>query len=135
LSNGVGQLSFVVPSDAPLGAQSLTVTCSSGATNNTFNVLVTDTPAPVVTDLLHSSIASGDTLVIEGSNLDQVSRVVAVSLDHSKTAGCFIDSNASTADSISCAFDSIDLGDYSVVVESNCGYAANSPVLSIVPPV
>jgi len=129
--DGGGQLSFVVPADAPLGAQSITVTCSSGAATDPFKVLVTDTPAPVVTGLELSMIFEGDTLVIQGSNLGQVTRVVAVPVGAGQTTDCIVDSGASTADSISCAFNG-PAGDYTVLVEqSDCGFAVNTPALTV----
>jgi hypothetical protein len=133
-SDGGGQLSFVVPADAPLGAQSVKVTCSSGQATNSFQVVVTDTPAPVVTGLDSSFIFGGDTLVINGSNLGQVSRVVAVPVGAGQAADCAVDSAASTASSISCVLDALD-GDYTVVVEqSDCGFAVNTPVVTVATP-
>jgi len=129
--DGGGQLSFVVPADAPLGAQSVTVTCSSGQATNAFQVLVTDTPAPVVTGLESSLIFVGDTLVIQGSDLGQVTRVVAVPVGAGQATDCIVDSAASTADSISCVFNGA-AGDYTVVVEQpDCGFAVNTPALTV----
>jgi hypothetical protein len=129
--DGGGQLSFVVPADAPLGAQAVTVTCSSGKATNPFQVLVTDTPAPVVTGLQSSLIFVGDTLVIQGSDLGQVTRVVLVPVGAGQTSDCIVDSAASTVDSISCVFNGA-AGDYTVVVEqSDCGLAVNTPALTV----
>jgi hypothetical protein len=131
--DGGGKISFVVPDDAPFGDQNITATCSSGDVTNSIGLSVSEDTLPVVTDLANSTMYSSDTLVIDGSHLDQVSRVRAVSVDDSSyERECAIDGPDSTADSISCSFDGVAAGDYYILVEQdNCGSAVNLPVLTI----
>jgi hypothetical protein len=128
---GGGKVSLVVPDDAPSGPQSISATCSSGATSNALAIDVSDTLLPVVTGLASSTISASDTLVIEGMNLAQVTRVQVRPVDGTGNRDCFIGGD-STDTSISCAFDGVDVGDYYVFVEeSECGFAVNMPTLTI----
>jgi hypothetical protein len=121
--------SFQVPGDAPLGEQSITATCSSGVATNTVDLNVVNTPLPALHSLEQTLIYSGDTVIINGSNFDPASdRLTAVSVtDPSNTSECFIDTTASASDSISCGFDGISAGTYTIVLQqSDCGYVTNN---------
>ena len=128
-----GNLALTVPSDAPIGAQSISATCTDGAVQNTFDIIVSEAAPPVVTELESSLIFSNSTLTIDGSNLSGVDSVTAVSADGTNSdAPCAIQ-DSSTDTSIDCTFDSgIDVGDYFVVVQqSQCGAATNQPGFTI----
>jgi hypothetical protein len=125
-----------MPADAPLGAQSITATCSDGPATNTIDLVVTDTAVPVVTELSPVSIFenSNQTLTLTGEHLDQLSGVIAVPDDGSNTtAQCFI-SSETTSTSLSCNFDGIAPGSYKLVAfENNCGSPVNWPSLTVTP--
>ncbi len=134
--DGGGLVSFVVPSDAPAGNQSVSLVCSAGAVSGNINLNVTDTLPPVVTGLANSLIYNGNGLEIDGSNLSGVTNVTAVSTGNpNDTADCIIDSEDSTDSIILCGFDgSISNRDYYIVVEQDdCGAAVNAPSLTILP--
>jgi hypothetical protein len=126
---------LTVPDNAPLGAQSITATCTSSVTN-TIDIIVSATPAPVVTGLASSSLYASDTVVINGSNFNPaLDRVMAVPASGSNSASeCAIAVSASSSTSISCNFDSINHGDYDLILQqSNCGFALTVPRLTILP--
>jgi hypothetical protein len=134
VTGGSSFFSFVVPTQAPLGVQSITATCTSGEANNTLDVNVVNTPAPAVDGLAQTLLSSGDAVVIYGSNFDPASDQITAVLDAdpSSTSQCYVDTTASTSTSITCNFDGINAGDYTIVLQqSNCGYAIHTPALTI----
>jgi hypothetical protein len=136
---GIGEdtgalISFVVPSDAPGGNQSVSLVCSAGPVSGSLGVNVVDTLPPVVTGVANSLIYSGDNLEIDGSNLSGVSNVTAVATGNPNiTADCLIDPDSSTDSALICSFDGdISVGDYYLVVEEdNCGMAVNAPTITV----
>jgi hypothetical protein len=134
--DGGGSVSMIVPAAAPLGAQSVTLTCAPGPVKYSFDVIVTDTLAPVVTGA-DSAIFGDEVLHITGSNLSGVSTVNAVPADPAATisgSNCFFNTGDVTDSELSCSFDGIEPGDYLIVVqEQDCGYAVNAPKVTIKP--
>ena len=122
-----------VPANAPLGVTSITMTCSSGPVTPTVDFDVIDKAPPVVSNVDASIFADG-TLTITGENLQGVSQVTAIPVSGvGDLANCFYGSNIS-ATSISCVFDGVAPGDYYIAVEeANCGYAVNTPMVTIKP--
>ncbi|HWZ87515.1 MAG TPA: IPT/TIG domain-containing protein [Polyangiaceae bacterium] len=126
-----GYLTIVVPALAPFGVNHIAATCSGGLATNTFDIDVQSTALPVVSGLQSSQISSGDMLQINGSNLDLVTLIQAVSVDgNNSSPTCAIQTQAT--DSVTCSFDGISPGDYNIVVQQNdCGTAINQPLLTV----
>jgi hypothetical protein len=129
-----GVISLIVPTDAPLGPQSISATCSDGPATNTLDIDVSDATVPVVTEISPVTFSSNQTITLTGEHLDQVSQVFAVPDDPSNSsAECFISAEA-TSGSLSCSFDGIAPGQYKIVAtENNCGAAVNWPNLTVTP--
>ncbi len=126
-------LLLLVPADAPLGVTSVSTTCSSGPVTPTIEFEVIDKLPPVVSSVDASIFADG-TLQITGQNLQDVSQVTAIPVSGvGDLANCFYGDNIS-ATSISCVFDGITPGDYYIAVQQGgCGYAVNTPKVTIKP--
>ena len=118
--DGSGQIAFQVPEDAPGGPQSIAVTCSSGEATNTFDILVADTPLPVV-DTITPPPTPNDPLTISGSGLAGVTGIRATAVGNSNVAlECALETRVD--DNITCYFDGIDPGDYTLFVQAaDCG--------------
>ena len=129
--DGGGQVALIVPADAPLGAQSVSLTCAPGPVKYSVDINVTATLAPVVTGVVYNNGA----LTVSGVHLTGVTAVNAVlagTLTFAGGSNCFINQSNLTDTSLSCAFDGISPGDYLVALEqADCGFAVNTPKFTV----
>lgn len=129
-----GEVSLLVPTDAPLGAQSITATCTDGPAANTLDLIVTDVAVPVVTGISPVTISTSQTITLTGQGLDQVTQVLAVPDDANNPTVPCNPLGETTPTTASCSFDGIAPGNYKIVAsENNCGAAVNWPNLTVTP--
>ena len=129
---GGGRFALHVPADAPDGAQSLTVSCSSGVLGSKISYVVTGGTAPVLTSA-KSSITASQTMVVAGQNLATVIEVEAVAANGT-TYLCNIDHEATTDTSLFCSFDAIPVAAYQLTMRKDCGYAVQTWPFTVVNP-
>jgi hypothetical protein len=132
--DGGGDLLLEVPSDAPFGSYAVNLTCPTQPSNHAFALEINDAAAPIVTGAT-AQIASGDTLVVSGENLDTLTSITAVRPSDGTVSFCNIDLASQSATSVSCTFNSIppsanDADVYVLdVANETCGAARNRPTL------
>ena len=134
-NDGGGNFTFLVPADAPLTEQAVSVDCESGTVPSTVAIKVTDTAPPVATSVA-TPVNAGANIVITGSNLLAVDRVLLVPVDpEQEQPFCNITAAASTATSVTCKLSGGTApGDYQVTVfDAFCGSTA--PLTVTVKPV
>ena len=128
-----GYIEFVVPADAPLGPQKLTVSCLDSNAENGFEIDVREGTAPVVTSAGPATITfNAQGLTLTGTHLAQVVRVLLQPTDGVSTLqSCYVGGDPSDT-SVSCTFDGLDAGEYQVIAYTDfCGVAVNQPHLSV----
>jgi hypothetical protein len=128
-----GFFTFLVPEDAPLGSQFVTVNCSSGELSGAIALNVSDSAPPIVT-AVPDQVPWGDPLVITGTNLAGVS--VRLQGAGDVPYECLADTEQSDDTTITCSFgDFVPAGAYSVLVaRGDCGFAATAPSFELLPP-
>lgn len=131
-TNGNGYIQFVVPADAPLGAQKVTVSCLDSNAENDFDIDVKEGTAPVVTSAGADTISfNAQGLTLTGTHLAQVIRVFLQPTDGGSLQTCYVGGEP-TDTSISCTFDGLSAGEYRVIAYTDvCGAAVNQPHLSV----
>ena len=131
--DGGGQVAFIVPEDAPLGAQTISAACSGGNVANNIALEVSDAAPPVVTGVTASVSVNGSP-VVSGSNLSGVTYLAAVAADGSNYE-CTFGPTSATDTSITCDLGAdTPAGDYVMVAhQDDCGYAVNTPAFVVKP--
>lgn len=132
-NDGGGDLSYVVPENSPLGAQTLNTTCSSGDIATPISINVT-LAAPPVVDTVTATVSTNGNLTVVGSNLGGVDRMQLVPVDPTgEQYYCNIDEQTATAESVTCKLTGgLAAGEYTVrVFAAYCG-ALNSPKFTVI---
>jgi hypothetical protein len=132
-NDGGGDVTFLVPPDAPLGAQTLNLTCAAGVIATPISINVTDDGFPVV-DSVTATVAPNGNVTIVGSNLLNVDRMRAVPVDpNGEQFYCNIDTQSATAEKVTCKLSGgTPAGDYVIgVFTAYCG-ATNSPKFKVI---
>jgi hypothetical protein len=132
-NDGGGDLSYAVLENAPLGAQTLNATCTSGAIATPISINVTNVAPPIVDTVTQQVSTNGD-LTIVGSNLGGVDRMQLVPVDPTgEQYYCNIDESTATAEKVTCKLaGGLAAGQYRVrVYADHCG-AINSPTFLVI---
>jgi hypothetical protein len=131
--DGGGEFSFLVPDDAVVGDQALTLACSPGPVSAPQLVTVSATPGPVVTGSTPSfHTDSGQSVTITGTNLLGVN-VVEMIGSAGFVTGCTIAAASHTDTSITCSASPPE-GTYTLIVSAGCGQAVNTPSIDVLAP-
>jgi hypothetical protein len=130
-NDGGGDFSFLVPDDAPLSQQGLSIACAGEPSADVVAIEVTDNAFPIV-ESVNTQINSAGTLTITGQNLLNVANVRAVPLDPTAQSYFCNIRGENTATQITCDFGGgIAYGDYKLsVFDESCG-ATNTPTFNV----
>jgi len=138
--DGGGNLEFIVPTDAPHGSYSLELTCPTEPATQSISLEVGGTPAPVVQSV-HAEITPNGDMLVQGLNLDTVTRVAAIRASDRQSYECPFDPKTQqTATSLTCNFGGNipkSVGNdffYLDVFTDGCGFAPNPPMFKVTQP-
>ena len=138
--DGGGNLEFIVPQDAPLGSYALELTCPTEPATQSISLEVGGTPAPVVQSV-HAEITPNGDMLVQGLNLDTVTRVAAIRASDRQSYECPFDPKTQqTATSLTCNFGGNipkSVGNdffYLDVFTDGCGFAPNPPMFKVTQP-
>jgi hypothetical protein len=125
---------FEVATDAPLGAQSMSIECQNGPVGGVVQLNVVEGAPPVVTSATEQ-VVQGDVITVEGTNLNNVSDAWAIAPDGSSYE-CIIDGEGQDDASFTCFFNGIPIGTgYRLrISQEGCGLAAVQPEFEVLPP-